>query len=114
MAIGQWYEAREKTLAHVDTEIVDEMKKYGQVVEKMKEIAIEQGNDLGTFRILNPGSMLPFLRQFPASAYCAIEWKKRIDIRWTQYHYDLHRFGIDTEVFDFSSKQCLMFMKVSS
>lgn len=63
MMIGQWYEAREKTLAHVDTEIVDEMKKYQQVVDEMKKIAHEQGYSLGTFRILNPKSMLPYLRQ---------------------------------------------------
>lgn len=99
MAIGQWYEAREKTLAHVDAEIVDEMKKYEQVVDEMNTLVKEQGYNLGTFRILNPKSMLPYLRQFPCSAYCAIMWKKKIDSRWSHYQYDLERFGIDTEVF---------------
>lgn len=51
-----------------------------------------------SFRILNPKSMLPYLRQFPNSAYCAIEWKKKINGGWTHYNYDLHRFGIDTQV----------------
>lgn len=63
MMIGQWYEAREKTLAHVDGEILDEMRKYQHVVDEMKKIAHEQGYSLGTFRILNPKSMLPYLRQ---------------------------------------------------
>lgn len=48
MAIGEWYEAREKTLAHVDAEIVDEMKRYEKVVTTMKKIAHEQGYNLGT------------------------------------------------------------------
>ncbi|XP_031628472.1 uncharacterized protein LOC116344177 [Contarinia nasturtii] len=100
LSIGEWYEAREKTLAHVDVEIVDEMKKYQQVVEEMKAIANEQGYSLCTFRILNPKSMLPYLRQFPCSAYCAIEWKKKINSRWSQYHNDLDRFGIDTQSLD--------------
>lgn len=98
IAIGQWYESREKTLAHVDTEIVDEMKRYEAVMAQMTAIANSQGYNLSTFRILNPKSMLPYLRQFPCSAYCAIEWKKKIDSRWSKYHYDLHRFGIDTQV----------------
>lgn len=92
------YEAREKTLAHVDSEVVEEMKKYLAVVAEMEAIAQQQGYNLGTFRILNPKSMLPYLRQFPCSAYCAIEWKKKIDNRWKNYQYDLHRFGVDTEV----------------
>ncbi|XP_055304097.1 uncharacterized protein LOC129569359 [Sitodiplosis mosellana] len=100
MAIGDWYEAREKTLAHVDAEIVDEMKRYEIVMAQMKAIAHEQGYNLGTFRILNPKSDLPYLRQFPNSAYCAIEWKKKINSGWKHYHYDLDRFGIDTQSLD--------------
>lgn len=107
MTIGQWYEAREKTLAHVDVEIVDEMRKYQQVVDEMKSIAHEQGYNLGTFRILNPKSMLPYLRQFPCSAYCAIEWKKKIDPRWAKYQNDFDRFGIDTEVLEIKLNQFL-------
>lgn len=48
MAIGEWYEAREKTLAHVDAEIVEEMKRYENVVATMKSMANEQGYNLGT------------------------------------------------------------------
>lgn len=48
LAIGEWYQAREKTLAHVDDEIVEEMKEYEKVVAKMKEIAHQQGYNLGT------------------------------------------------------------------
>lgn len=81
MMIGQWYEAREKTLAHVDTEILDEMRKYQQVVEKMKQIAHDQGYSLGTFRILNPKSMLPYLRQvrwriIKSHLLCYMSYKK--------------------------------------
>lgn len=100
MAIGEWYEAREKTLAHVDPDVVDEMKQYEEVMTKLKAIAKRDGYNVGTFRILNPKSMLPYLRQFPASAYCAIEWKKKTDQRWKNYQYDMGRFGIDTKSFD--------------
>lgn len=98
VAIGQWYEAREKTLAHVDPEVVEEMKRYEKVSEEITAIAHEQGYSVGTFRILNPQSMLPYLRQFPCSAYCAIEYKKKIDERWTHYNIDFNRFGIDQKV----------------
>lgn len=99
MAIGEWYEAREKTLAHVDTEIVHEMKQYQCVKNRIEAIANEHGYTAGTFRILNPQSMLPYLRQFANSAYCAIEWKKKIDSRWSNNHYNWNRFGIDTKVY---------------
>lgn len=64
MVIGQWYVTRRKTLAHVDVEIVKEMKKYQQVVDDMKSIVDEQNYS-------------PYLRQFPYSTYCATEWKKK-------------------------------------
>lgn len=67
MIIGQWYEAREKTLAHADPEIVDEMKRYDEIKQEIESIAREQGYDIGTFRILNPQSILPYLRQFPGT-----------------------------------------------
>lgn len=99
MAIGEWYEAREKTLAHVDGDIVQEMKRYRTVKNQIESIANEQGYSAETFRILNPQSMLPYLRQFPNSAYCAIEWKRKIDGRWTMNNqYNWTRFGIDTKV----------------
>lgn len=98
LAIGEWYEAREKTLAHVDDEIVAEMKRYLVVKRKMKAIAEKQGYNVSTFRILNPQSMLPYLRQYPNSAYCAIEWKKTIDSRFQHHQYNWERFGIDTPV----------------
>lgn len=97
-AINQWYESNEKTFAHVDSDIVDEMKKYEEVLEEMTSIAKYKGYNLGAFRIMNPNSMLPYLRQFPCSVYCAIEWKKSIDPSWSSYQYNLNRFGIDTQV----------------
>lgn len=100
VAIGDWYEAREKTLAHADPEVVDEMKNYEKISNKIKAIAAQQGYGVGTFRILNPQSMLPYLRQFPASAYCAVEWKKKNDKRWLNYHMDLDKFGVDTKSLD--------------
>lgn len=42
------FKAREKTLAHVDAEIVEEMKRYEVVLSEMKAIAHEQGFNLGT------------------------------------------------------------------
>lgn len=48
MAIGEWYQAREKTLAHVDADIVKEMKEYEEVVAQMSAIAHQQGYNLGT------------------------------------------------------------------
>lgn len=98
LAIGQWYEANEKTLAHVDADIVIEMKKYVEAFAEMKAISKPKGYNLGAFRIMNPSSMLPYLRQFPCSAYCAVEWKKRMDFRWSKYSGNLNRFGVDTQV----------------
>lgn len=74
------------------------MKRYQIVKNQMKAIVDEQGYSIGTFRILNPQSMLPYLRQYANSAYCAIEWKKKIDSRWDNRQYDWNRFGIDTKV----------------
>lgn len=48
---------------------------------------------MGAFRIFNPQSMLPYLRQFPASAHCAIEWKRKTN-GWHQKS-NLARYGID-------------------
>lgn len=75
------------------------MKRYEACMEQIKSF-VDNDYALGAFRILNPRSMLPYLRQFPASAYCAIEWKKKSNPRWSKYTLDTDRFGVDTKQFD--------------
>lgn len=98
LAIGQWYESREKTLAHIDEEVVKEMKHYLSVKEQMQADADNQGISIESYCILNPFTALPYLRNFPCSAYCAIEWKKKTDSRWTKRHRNWGRYGVDTKV----------------
>lgn len=92
LRIGEWYEAREKTLAHVDPEIVKEMARYEKCVHKMQALS-KNKYPLNAFRIFNPQSMLTFLRQFPASAYCASLWKYGNDTQVRRSK--LARFNID-------------------
>lgn len=97
-AIGAWYKCHQKSLAHAESEIREEMAVYQQCVDQMRQIAGRK-YDVGAFRVLNPHSTLPYLRQFPASAYCAVEWKKKTDAKWANRKYQ-DRFGIDTVAYD--------------
>lgn len=70
------------------------MKRYDECLQKMNAITNDE-YPLSAFRIFNPQSMLGYLRQFPASAYCATVWMKKLNGRtWTNKQY-YDRFGID-------------------
>lgn len=75
------------------------MKYYEECLQQMKAIANGE-YPLNAFRIFNPQSMLGYLRQFPASAYCAIAWKKKTNGRPPTTKQYLDRFGIDTKQLD--------------
>lgn len=70
------------------------MKRYEKCLQKIKAL-VNNEYPLSAFRIFNPQSTLSYLRQFPASAHCAAEWKRKTN-GWFQKK-NLGRYGIDAK-----------------
>lgn len=72
------------------------MARYQECANEMQALTNNE-YPLNAFRIFNPHSMLGFLRQFPASAYCASVWKAGTDTQAQRSKFA--RFNVDTKQF---------------